>query len=305
MKPHVKMNILDYCAAYPREYTYIGIGTKNRTNDLEKFIPDFDQILPCFLDGVKKSIRAIHFDPAFRPDHDHGFLERYFQGKGFIQQEQYMWTSSRIEVIVIPQNLSDDSFLKEMIQQTIDSSSQLVVQQFTGHELLPLFKQLYLEFNPEQQSYIRQNVLFDITYGADCNCGTPMTQYAPVVDSDGHFYNFSLFTHEEQLAFIGRHPSLDKLIAKKILASLSKILNEDSVNYRKAVRGEPLLFKSDTTNPEEIMRTLLRRVSEILAIMDKLGILTPEKKQLFATHSQNYKELDMYKWYSDMTKLYK
>jgi hypothetical protein len=254
---------------------------------------------------VKKSIRAIHFDPAFTPEYDRGFLERYFQSKGFVQCEQYIWTSSRIEVIVIPQNLSDDSFLKEMIQQSIDSSSQLVVQQFTGHELLPLFKQLYAQFNPEQRKYIKQNVLFDITYGADCNCGTPMTQYEPIVDSDGKFYNFALYTHEEQLAFIGTHPTMDKLISTKLLANLSKVLNEDSVNYRKAVRGEPLMFNSHSTDPEEIMRSLLRKISEILAIMDKLGILTPEKKELFEVCSRNYKDIDVYKWYSDMTKLYK
>jgi hypothetical protein len=74
-----KMNLLQYCAANARDYTYIGIGSKNRTADIYNFTPDMDQILPCFLDNVKdKTIRVIHFDPLFAPEYDNGFLKRYF-----------------------------------------------------------------------------------------------------------------------------------------------------------------------------------------------------------------------------------
>jgi hypothetical protein len=301
------LDVLKYTQANPREYTYLGIGSKNRHNDLAKFTPDLDQILPCFLNDVQKTIRAIHFDPEFSKDCN--FLASYFKSKGFTNDGN-VWISKdfRIEVIICPRMFDfEDEFAKTLIKQTIQQKAQLVVQMFTGQELSNTFRKLYGQFEGRDKEYIRQNVLFDITYGANCHCMTNMTEHAPMLDKNGKFYNFLLFDEVEMLQSIGLHPKMNKFIEIHVMKKLSTILNEDHVNYRRATRGEELLFpnKPYQADPEEIMRNLLISVREILNILNKLGSLTEEKKALFETYSRNYRDIDMYKWYTEMTKLYK
>lgn len=301
------LEVLRYTRANPREYTYIGIGSKNRTNDLTKFTADLDQILPCFVKDVSKTIRAIHFDPRFSDDYE--FLQKYFGSKGFTYDGN-VWISAdfRIEVIICPRMFEwDDDFMNTTIKQTIADKSQLVVQEFTGRELADNFKQLYSQFSDSDKHYICQNVLFDITYGTACHCMTDMTEHAPMLDKNGKFYNFTLYDEQDMLQSIGIHPRMNKLIETYIMKKLSTVLNEDHVNYRRATRGEELMFRNKQygTNPEDIMNSLLTSAREILNILEKIGSLTDDKKVLFETYSRNYREMDMYKWYAEMTKLYK
>jgi hypothetical protein len=225
------MNILEYCNANPRDYTYIGIGSKNRYSDLEKFTPEVDQILPCFLSTLKNSTRVIHFDPYFAPQHDNGFLEVYFKAKGFHNMGDYTWMSSdfRTEVMIIPQMFDDAKFLYKMIQQAINYDTQLVVQRYTGQELAPFFKEIYLKFSERDQNYIKKNVLFDITYGADCSCMTNMKEHAPMTDKNGYFYNFILYNEQEILDSIGVLPKMDRLIESYFKSKLAKSLKSHQV----------------------------------------------------------------------------
>jgi hypothetical protein len=304
-----QQEILDYCRKNPREYTYVGVGSKNRYDDLEKFIPEIDQILPRFLDDVTKTLRVIHFDQEF--DKSPAFLDRYFKSKGLIKDGYFTWRSPcyRIEVIVNPVNLYGDLFFQDMINQAIQFNSQLVVQRYNGDELLNQFNKLYSQFSAKHQAYIKKNVLFDFTYGTDCHCDTPMLKHAPLVAADGTFFNFTLFAENEMFGLIGVNPRMDALIEIYVNRKLSRILNEDHVNYRRATKNEPLMFKStdyaDNATPEEIMNFLLNKVSGILEILHKLGKLSPERQAVFDTCSKNYMETDMYKWYTEMTKLYK
>lgn len=305
------MNIIEYCKANTRDYTYIGIGSKNRYSDLEKFTPEVDQILPCFLEEVKQTIRVIHFDPYFSPEHDMGFLDKYFKAKGFQKSDEYLWMSPdhRIEVLIIPQIFDDNTFLHTMIKQAIKYSTKLVVQKYNGQELVGPFKALYGWFSEEDKNYIRNNVLFDITYGTDCHCMTNMKEHAPMIDKNGNFYNFILYNEQEIMDSIGILPKMDMFIKQYYTAKMAKILNENHVNYRRAIRGEPLMFPStkypSDVLPQVIMNYLLYEVRTIMQILDKLGAVTDEKKQIFSIYSTNYMEIDMYKWYSEMTKLYK
>jgi hypothetical protein len=292
-----------------RNYTYIGIGSKNRYSDLEKFTPEVDQILPCFLSTVPGTIRAIHFDPYFARQHDNGFLDMYFKAKGFRKTDEYMWLTPdhRIEVLVIPYSFDDNKFLYRMIRQAIKYSTKLVVQRYTGHELVPLFKEIYSQYSDKDKRYIKNNVLFDITYGSDCHCMTNMKQYTPMLDKKGNFYNFVLYEEQEILDSIGISPNMDQLITKHYISKLSTVLNENHVNYRKAKRGEPHMFPSTKylidCPPQVIMDYLLSEVKSILQVLDKLGALTDEKKQIYRIYSTNYMDMDVYKWYSEMAKL--
>jgi hypothetical protein len=305
------MNILEYCNANTRDYTYIGIGSKNRYSDLEKMTPEVDQILPCFLEKVTSTIRVIHFDPFFAPEHDNGFLNMYFKAKGFDKVDEYLWMTSdhRIEVLIVPQKFDEDNFLYKMIEQAIKYSTKLVVQKYTGQQLVGQFKGMYGWFSKEHKDYIRNNVLFDITYGTDCHCGTQMDKHEPMVDKNGNFYNFVLYDEQEIMDSIGILPKMDGFITKYFTSKLSDILNENHVNYRKATRGEPLMFPSTKyppdALPQAIMNYLLSEVKSILNILDRLNFLTDEQRQIYNIYSTNYMDIDMYKWYSEMTKLYK
>jgi len=304
------MEILKYCRDQPRDYTYLGVGSKNRYDDLEKFTSEIDQILPPFLNTlVGKTIRVIHFDEEFSKNPD--FLQEYFNSKGFVPDGYYMWRTPdfKIEVIIKPVNLTDINFYQKIVNQTVEMRTQLVVQEYTGRELIDRFKTIYLNANPTVKAYIRDNILFDFTYGTACNCETPMLEYYPIVDNYGKFYNFTLYRESEIPSLIGLHPKIDKLIEICINKKLSSEINNHHVNYRKAIRGEPFLFPTHhypmNASPDEIMNLLLKNVSEMLNNLQRLGKLTVEKKELFDRYSKNYKNIDMYKWYSDMTKLYK
>jgi hypothetical protein len=135
-----------------------------------------------------------------------------------------------------------------------------------------------------------------------------MKEHAPMTDKNGNFYNFVLYDENEIMNSIGILPKMDRFIQQYYTAKLSKVLNENHVNYRRAMRGEPLMFPSTeypSNVPQAIMNYLLLEVNTILKILDKLNFLTDEKKMIFSIYSTNYMEIDMYKWYSEMTKLYK
>jgi hypothetical protein len=275
------------------------------------FTEEVDQILPCFLKTITGTIRVIHFDPLFAPEYDKGFLDMYFKAKGFQKPGDYTWLTPdhRIEVVVICQNFNDNFFLCGMIDQAIMYSTKLVVQKYTGEDMAPLFKKLYSEYSDESKKYIKKNVLFDITYGSQCNCTTNMKSHAPMLDKNNNFFNFILYDEDEILESIGILPKMDDLITKYYTAKLSKVLNDNHVNYRRATRGEPQMFPSmyypaDST-PNVIMNYLLTEIGLILQVFDKLGVLTDEKKQIYNLYSTNYLETDLYAWYMGMTKLYK
>jgi len=134
-----------------------------------------------------------------------------------------------------------------------------------------------------------------------------MKEYAPMLDKDGNFYNFTLYDDQEIMDSIGILPNMDKLITKHYISKLSTVLNENHVNYRKAIRGEPQMFPcrhySYTCHPQVIMDYLLSEIRTILQVFDKLGILTDEKKQIYSIYSTNYMDMDLYKWYTGMSKL--
>lgn len=298
-----------HCYLEPREYTYIGIGSKNRYDDLTKFSKDIDQIFPVFLDKIQTTIRIIHFDPRF--EEDNGFLEMYFERRNIRKVDTFIWLSEdqRIEVIINPVMFEDNNFLHRMMKLNIELETKLVVQQYTGRELGETFKLFYNSFLDMDKEYIEKNILFDFTYGDACHCDTPMLKYEPLVDKNGDFYNFTLFNEEKMFDHIGINSRMDDLIEKYVKSKLSRFLNETHVNYRKATRREEHMFSSQdypsNAEPDVIMDILLTKVRSILDILKKLGKLTREKEEIFTRCSQNYLSTDLYKWYSEMTKLYK
>ena len=303
------LDILRYTNVNRRDYTYIGIGTYYRFPNLKEYTEKYHQILPPFLNSIKgKTIRAINFDPAF--SRDTGFLKEFFESKGYVF-DGLAWHSPdfQIEVLIISRTFEfSDEFIKCMIRQAMALKTQLVVQSYAGQEIMPEFVNLYNQFPKDEQEYIKRNVLFDFTYGKDCNCSTNMLEHSHILDKDGSFLNIAIYDEFDLLGSIGVHPRLDERIEDYMRKKISKILNDDHVNYRRSVKKEPLLFLDrgyDGSSPELIMALLLERLEEALKILQRLGKLPGEKIQLFETHKKNYKDIGLHEWYSNMTQLYK
>jgi hypothetical protein len=298
------------CKYYPREYTYVGIGSANRTSDITAFNEDMDQILPLFLDDIFEPIRVIHFDPEFKKNTE--FLKLYFYEKGFIPspREYNTWIRDDMEVIImdIP-FVEDDGFMIDLIATTVDYMYKLVVQRFTGAELIPYFQTILDRYYPNNMEVLKY-VLFDMTYGTNCNCMTPMTRYRPIVDHKGNFYNLAFYSDESLLSLSGIDPMIDNLLLVRTKNNFSKTLNNHHVNYRKKSRGEEFMFPTcnmynDASSLDEIMSALLEKLKVYMRIFRQLGYLTPEKEAIFTTCSNNYKDEDLYRWYCEMAKIYK
>ena len=295
------------------DYTLINIGSSPRTLILDEFTSDADQLLPVFmLDMLKntdKSFYVVHIDPAFNYAGVPEFLNTYFTSKGYHKAGGWMSSDGRVEVIIIPELFSfvdHNPIIHQLIKQTILCNTKLIVQQYSGPELLPEFEKF---LNSEFRDIILKNVLFDITYGADCHCMTPLTKHAPIFDKNGDFCNLAFYDEAHSIELIGIDKRIDKLIQTRILKKFSQILNDNHVNYRKAINGDTHLFPSalysGKETPDKIMEILLGELSGYMRVLDKLGWITPEKKQIFSEYSTNYKSIDIYKWYSEMSKIYK
>lgn len=295
------------------DYTLFNIGSSPRTLKLDEFTPDVDQLLPVFmldiLKNTQKSFYIVHVDPAFNYPGVPEFLNTYFTSKGFHKDGGWISSDGRVEVKIIPELFSfvtHTSIIHQLIMQTITNPIKLIVQQYSGPELLPEFEKF---LNSEFRDIILKNVLFDITYGADCHCMTPLTQHAPIFDKNADFCNLAFYDEAHSIELIGIDKRIDKLIRIRILKRFSQILNDNHVNYRKALNGDTHLFPSSLYSgketPDKIMEILLKELSGYMRVLDKLDWLTPEKKQIFSEYSTNYKSIDVYKWYSEMSKIYR
>ena len=310
------IDLLDYMKKTPYDNIVFNIGSAPRTHDLDTFNADMDQLLPVFLleliKNTDKSFRVIHCDPAFNYAGCSEFLTKYFKSKGYkcsITSDYTIWNSDRVEVIIISTLFISDHrwVLENLIRETVINKRHMIVQQYNGPELLPLFAMI-LENKPNR-SEILKYVLFDITYGMDCHCMTPMTKYSPILDRNGDFVNVTFYDEEESISIIGMNPRIDEIIKTRFVKEFSKILNDNHVNYRTAIRGEghkfPSTLYADNAPAPQIMKILLHELSKNMRVLDKLNYLTPEKYNIFNIYSQNYDTTDLYKWYCEMAKICK
>ena len=152
-----------------KDYTYIGIGSAPRTTVLENFVSEIDQIIPGFMmdiiNNTLKTIRIINIDPQFA--HCMEFLHEYFASKNLNlcfndSSGLNIWTSSdnRIEIIIVGDSVDSLRKLLGITNLSINTNTQLVVQQYTGATLTEIFKQVYDELSARSESnkkYIKNN----------------------------------------------------------------------------------------------------------------------------------------------------
>ena len=311
-KNFILHELLDYAHKNPYDYTYIGIGTSPSTTPLN--IKN-DQLIPVFVEDIIrdtfKSIRIMHFDPKF--DITIEYLNVYFDEKGYVYNNGYgmhVWKSkdNRIEIIINSIEIhNNDAFLETMANYTTSNKKKLVVQEFTGGELAELHKKFY-SYTYDKVSY-KKNVLFDITYGMNCGCGTDLSLYKPFYDEEGNFYNILLYTPAELITVLGKIPKIDEYIRNYYIRHYRNVIEEIHPDYRRRVQGLPLKGyqnKYSLDAPIETIISVFRsEIYKIIDIFKILGMVSKEKETKLEHLFIHYLDYDMYKWYEIAVKLFK
>lgn len=301
-------SILELASTQPKDLTYVGIGSCPH-DTIDKITDAWDQVYPVFIREVdpKKTLRLIHFDPQFTL----GTTTEYFKMKipdlSLTTTNQYwVWSNSRMEIIISKEPIyhesrfsnspeSSDWFLRELSLGILKTGGQLVVQEFTGQELSDTFKSIYSTVYEEQKSIFKKKILFDMTYGEACHCMTDMTKYKPIYNANGDFLNITLYTRAEMKKHIGISMKLDTLIFNYFNKEYKDILNSLHLVYRRNIKKAENATDED---PDAVMVLLQRKLTELFPIFKALGALPPEKEKSLKRIFENYRDHDMYKWYT-------
>jgi hypothetical protein len=227
--------------------------------EIEKFTPDIDQLLPTFMlkeiESNSKTIRMIHIDwytERYLP-----FLHKYFasyaqKGINFRHTDSEginIWISDdeRIEVIFLFINIRhgnydepiDRWFLEKMIDITIGKKNQLIIMEYTGHDLIDIAKFFFNKNN--QKDLFLKHILFDVSYGtAECYCLLDISKYFPIYKPDGTFYNFRLYNNQEMQDLIGIDEKINDIIKNHFMKDYKFILDKHHLNYRRKIIGNTI-----------------------------------------------------------------
>ena len=324
MQSHLVEILQVWHSPVEKQYTYVGIGSAINCL-LEQLNERNDQIVPVFIRNLlaeKKSVFSIHFDPFFRLD----VMKEYFKERHSMMEFKdlgFAWLFSCIghTVLICPKAFehkqidcdvgSDDLFLMELIRHCIASNSKMILQEYTGFDTVCILKKVFAEFKDKwgfkKNILFKENILFDISYGADCGCQTDLTKYGPLTKRNGDFYNFLLYTEAELMSVIGKDPMMDTLIYGYFKKKWVQVLNDNHVNYRRRLKGDDCLFRSDVyhTNamPSIIMEYLQNQLVQMMVIFHRLGSIDDAKEKEFNALLDGFAEWDVYKWYSAVNQI--
>ena len=290
------------------EFVYVGIGSVPWTDILDMYTDRTNQLVPVFVrDQIKyhKSVSILHFDPNFLRNGNMEFTNMYIQ-KTFPEidrREPYYWCMPNLEIRIIPERYEheESNFLERLGKQLMGRGAQLVVQEFTGNELIPHFKQVFARAaNP---AFFKKSILYDITYGNECGCGTDMSKWKPLYDNYGNFVNLSLFTEDEVDTHLSVLPN--ELIIPFLVRKYRDSIAFHHVNYRRRVQDLDVMHKTtlydNTVAPDIIMGFIQKDLKFAVSMLKKLGLVSDEELGEFTATMALYKDHDMYKWLSLVT----
>jgi hypothetical protein len=295
--------LLDYCRKNPRAFTYFAIGSAPY-HPVEELSLASDQIVPVFLRDIEAPARAIHFDPLFKLL----WLRDYFKDAEFSEfADGWRFVRGDLEVIVFPKSfehfgryceIQDDWIVEDLISQSLREKTLFVLQEYTGREIASWFQKLYEA--AKYKGLFKSKILFDVTYGDDTGCMTDLTKYRPYYTGRGDFINLTLMTSDEIQKVIGLNKGIDAHILNYYRSKCIELIEFHFVNYRRRVKGEPVLntcaWYSETALPEEIMKVLHSKFSELAPVLQRIGFLTSDKMSELEGLLTKYYLFDMYEW---------
>jgi hypothetical protein len=99
---------------------------------------------------------------------------------------------------------------------------------------------------------------------------------------------------------------MDTLIYGYFKKKWIQVLNDNHVNYRRRLKGEDCLFRSNvydgTASPSIIMEYLQNQLVQMMVIFHRLGS-TDAKEKEFNALLDGFAEWDVYKWYSAISQI--
>jgi len=307
------------CERDPRDITYLAIGTApHMTVDQIMKYKKWNHLIPKFMidyiNNTNKTIRIIHFDPKFIEKNN--FIKKYFLEYQMKENNLYFiydmkdglnmlrTEDNRIEIYLFSRNFdykNDETttFLHLMNQLCINYNTQLIVQEYTGYELLELTKHLYNKSS--NKDIFMRNILYDVTYGNECHNATNLELYKPLYDENFNFYNLLLYDDDEIKNIIGQNQNVDKILKINYIKKYKKCLAIHTDYRRKVLKLGNIMLKHDRydnfTDVEEIMNILLEELNKCIIILEKLNVITANKRMLIDILFNKYKQFDLYKWY--------
>lgn len=294
------------------ESIYIGIGTSARKLILEEYDDDMNQLYPIFMRTLYKDKQKllVHFDEYFSSNDQQDFIIKYLKSNEFQLITGGIWYSpkEKCKIVIVSNHLSIDErfdILNKISRITLKTNAKIIVQEFTGRELISSFKQFFQQqFSLKDKEILRNNIVWDITYGQDCNCMTPLTQYKPIMKDSQNFFNIWSYSNEELINYINYSPATDKILYEYFYKQFRKIIDTHHVNYRRKLLGESLLTSTNAynekTSPNEIMEYIIKELDPMIRILFKLSSMTQIEKDSFTFKLISYKNYDPYKWYKEM-----
>jgi hypothetical protein len=305
------INQLLYSFKNDFEITYIGIGTfPYGVQHLEEFNDDKNQLFPLFLRKQStKSIRIIHFDNGF----EYNSFEFVYKYLKFMKLNQFItnnnfeiWKNKNIEFIIVPINITEEEryeICSHISLRTFKTNNKVIVQEFSGRELVPSFRKFVKE-NYEKIEDIRKNVIWDLTYGQDCNCMTKISEYPKYYAEDGNIFNLWTYKHKEIVNLITKTKEYNPLILNIFLKYYKDIIRTHHVNYRRSIMGLCHLYQTNMypldSTPRKIMDYLIGEIETVMYALQMLTNKSQEEMDEFTKKMISYERYDPHKWYSDM-----
>lgn len=294
------------------ECIYVGIGTSARKFTLEEYDDDMNQLYPIFMRTLYKDKQKllVHFDEHFNSREQQNFIELYLKSNDFHNITNGIWYSPKqqCKAIIVSNNLSDDErfdILNKISRTTLKTNAKIIVQEFSGRELLPSFRQFFQqEFSLKEKEILRNNIVWDITYGQHCHCMTPLTQFKPIMKDSQNFFNIWSYSNEELIKYINYSPETDKILYQHFYKQFRKIIDTHHVNYRRKLLGDTLLTLSNAYNenssPNQIMEYIIKELDPMIRILFRMSSMTQIQKDSFTFKLISYKNYDPYKWYKEI-----
>ncbi len=322
--------ILSHCLDIEKTHTYVGIGSCPHVSKIEDLTPRWDQLLPLFLDPILKSksdtsLLVVHFDPAFARTKE--LLDAYFSSAyitnrfgpflHYSESNLFVWLNNRVHVLIVPCSFYTGAhqhtenhrwFLESLVQDAIESNTKLIVQDYTGYELEPVFRFLYQNSHPP--GAFRQRILFDVSYGCDTGCTTDLTKYAPLYDIHGNFINLLLLTPREVLYALTICSEKDRLlpyVQRLYFRMFRECLNTIHPDYRRRRAGDSTFSTAyrygKDSSPETIMKVLQEEIYALIPVLREVNLFSLESQRILDHLFQSYSTMDPYKWYGEVYNL--
>lgn len=331
--------LLTYTNEDPVDFTYVGIGSAPRFEDPALMTPEYDQILPSFILDIlfvgsahRQTVRCYHFDPRFDLDVVKKYIEHKDMGFNYDSFEEdnniYIFRTQQVEIIFIKESFqhkpvqytngpvltdedlkkNDDGLLEAFCELTLLHKGHLVVQEYTGHSIHDLFKEIYAKTYDRNE--FKNRILFDITYNTDWGCTVDMVKYKPIYKKDGHFFNFTVASEIELQKLIGTSLKIDEFIRLYYVREYKKNLNDFCVDYRRRLiyNEPPLMLKPEdgvdaSMDADAIIGLLIKKLRVYLKTLKAVRGIDTFKETYANDLLVNYRAHDPYFWYSEMNKL--